>query len=44
MTPSKAIDPAVHCHDPYASVITVLLMLGVMAFYIRQMFRIGEVD
>jgi N,N'-diacetylchitobiose transport system permease protein len=26
------------------SVITVLLMLGVMAFYIRQMFRIGEVD
>ena len=26
------------------SVITVLLMLGVMAFYIRQMFRIGEVE
>jgi N,N'-diacetylchitobiose transport system permease protein len=26
------------------SVITVLLMLGVMALYIRQMFRIGEVD
>jgi N,N'-diacetylchitobiose transport system permease protein len=26
------------------SVITVLLMLGVMAFYIRQMFKIGEVD
>jgi N,N'-diacetylchitobiose transport system permease protein len=26
------------------AVVTVLLMLGVMAFYIRQMFRIGEVD
>jgi N,N'-diacetylchitobiose transport system permease protein len=26
------------------SVVTVLLMLGVMAFYIRQMFKIGEVD
>jgi N,N'-diacetylchitobiose transport system permease protein len=26
------------------SVITVILMLGVMAFYIRQMFKIGEVD
>jgi N,N'-diacetylchitobiose transport system permease protein len=26
------------------SVITVFLMLGVMAFYIRQMFKIGEVD
>jgi N,N'-diacetylchitobiose transport system permease protein len=26
------------------SVITVVLMLGVMAFYIRQMFKIGEVD
>jgi N,N'-diacetylchitobiose transport system permease protein len=26
------------------SVITVILMLGVMAFYIRQMFQIGEVD
>jgi N,N'-diacetylchitobiose transport system permease protein len=26
------------------SVITVLLMLGVMAFYVRQMFKIGEVD
>jgi N,N'-diacetylchitobiose transport system permease protein len=26
------------------SVITVLLMLGVMAFYIRQMFKIGEVE
>jgi len=26
------------------AVITVLLMLGVMAFYIRQMFKIGEVD
>jgi len=26
------------------SVITVLLMLGVMAFYIRQMFKIGDVD
>ncbi|MEV6350822.1 sugar ABC transporter permease [Actinoplanes sp. NPDC051851] len=26
------------------SVITVLLMLGVMVFYIRQMFKIGEVD
>jgi N,N'-diacetylchitobiose transport system permease protein len=26
------------------SIITVLLMLGVMAFYIRQMFRIGEAD
>jgi N,N'-diacetylchitobiose transport system permease protein len=26
------------------SIITVLLMLGVMAFYIRQMFRIGETD
>jgi len=25
-------------------VITVLLMLGVMAFYVRQMFKIGEVD
>ncbi|GAA4704286.1 carbohydrate ABC transporter permease [Phytohabitans rumicis] len=26
------------------SVITVLLMLGVMAFYVRQMFMIGDVD
>lgn len=26
------------------AVLTVLLMLGVMAFYIRQMFKIGEVD
>ncbi|MEV4343148.1 sugar ABC transporter permease [Actinoplanes sp. NPDC049596] len=26
------------------AVITVLLMLGVMVFYIRQMFRIGEVE
>jgi N,N'-diacetylchitobiose transport system permease protein len=26
------------------SVITVLLMFGVMAFYVRQMFKIGEVD
>jgi N,N'-diacetylchitobiose transport system permease protein len=26
------------------SIITVLLMLGVMAFYIRQMFRIGDAD
>jgi N,N'-diacetylchitobiose transport system permease protein len=26
------------------SVITVVLMLGVMAFYIRQMFKIGDVD
>ncbi|MGX6606400.1 carbohydrate ABC transporter permease [Micromonosporaceae bacterium Da 78-11] len=26
------------------AVITVLLMFGVMAFYIRQMFKIGEVD
>ncbi|MGK5684368.1 carbohydrate ABC transporter permease [Actinoplanes sp. URMC 104] len=26
------------------AVITVLLMLGVMIFYIRQMFKIGEVD
>lgn len=26
------------------SIITVLLMLGVMAFYIRQMFKIGDMD
>jgi N,N'-diacetylchitobiose transport system permease protein len=26
------------------SIITVLLLLGVMAFYLRQMFKIGEVD
>ena len=26
------------------SIITVLLMLGVMAFYIRQMFKIGDAD
>ncbi|BCB88052.1 carbohydrate ABC transporter permease [Phytohabitans suffuscus] len=26
------------------SVVTVLLMLGVMAFYVRQMFQIGDVD
>jgi N,N'-diacetylchitobiose transport system permease protein len=26
------------------SIITVVLMLGVMAFYIRQMFKIGDVD
>jgi N,N'-diacetylchitobiose transport system permease protein len=26
------------------SVITVILMLGVMTFYVRQMFKIGEVD
>jgi N,N'-diacetylchitobiose transport system permease protein len=26
------------------AVVTVLMLLGVMAFYMRQMFRIGEVD
>ncbi len=26
------------------SIITVLLMLGVMAFYVRQMFRVGEAE
>lgn len=26
------------------SIITILLMLGVMAFYVRQMFRVGEAD
>ncbi len=26
------------------SIITVLLLLGVMAFYVRQMFKIGEAD
>ncbi len=26
------------------SIITVLLMLGVMAFYVRQMFKIGDAD
>jgi N,N'-diacetylchitobiose transport system permease protein len=26
------------------SIVTVLLMLGVMAFYIRQMFRLGDAD
>jgi N,N'-diacetylchitobiose transport system permease protein len=26
------------------SIITVLLMIGVMAFYIRQMFKIGDAD
>ena len=26
------------------SIITVLLILGVMAFYVRQMFKIGEAD
>jgi len=26
------------------SIITVLLMLGVMTFYVRQMFRVGEAD
>jgi N,N'-diacetylchitobiose transport system permease protein len=26
------------------SILTVLLMLGVMAFYVRQMFRVGEAD
>jgi hypothetical protein len=25
-------------------VITVLLLFGVMAYYIRQMFKIGDVD
>jgi N,N'-diacetylchitobiose transport system permease protein len=27
-----------------AAVVTVLMLLGVMAFYMRQMFKIGEVD
>ena len=26
------------------SIITVLLMIGVMIFYVRQMFKIGEAD
>jgi len=26
------------------ALVTVLLMLGVMAFYIRQMFKIGDAD
>jgi N,N'-diacetylchitobiose transport system permease protein len=26
------------------SIITVLLILGVMAFYVRQLFKIGEAD
>ena len=27
-----------------SAIISVLLMLGVMVFYMRQMFKIGDVD
>ncbi|BBH67183.1 sugar ABC transporter permease [Actinoplanes sp. OR16] len=41
---TQAFGQSRYSYGSAISVITVLLMLGVMAFYIRQMFKIGEVD
>ena len=37
---ASALNPAFRI----APVTAVILMLGVMAFYVRQMFQIGDVD
>lgn len=39
---SQAFQNSKYGFGAVVSIITVLLMLGVMAFYIRQMFRIGD--
>jgi len=41
---TQAFGQSRYSYGSAIAVITVLLMLGVMAFYIRQMFKIGEVD
>ncbi|GGN05275.1 N,N'-diacetylchitobiose transport system permease protein [Actinoplanes campanulatus] len=41
---TQAFGRSIYSYGSAISVITVLLMLGVMVFYIRQMFKIGEVD
>jgi N,N'-diacetylchitobiose transport system permease protein len=41
---SQAFGQAKYSPGSAISVITVLLLLGVMVLYIRQMFKIGEVD
>ncbi|GLY07441.1 MULTISPECIES: sugar ABC transporter permease [Actinoplanes] len=41
---TQAFGQSRYSYGSAISVITVLLMLGVMVFYIRQMFKIGEVD
>ncbi|HWS36276.1 MAG TPA: sugar ABC transporter permease [Actinoplanes sp.] len=41
---TQAFGRSLYSYGSAISVITVLLMLGVMVFYIRQMFKIGEVD
>ncbi|WP_433829674.1 carbohydrate ABC transporter permease [Actinoplanes sp. CA-015351] len=41
---TQAFGQSRYSYGSAISVITVLIMLGVMVFYIRQMFKIGEVD
>ncbi|GIF07299.1 carbohydrate ABC transporter permease [Actinoplanes siamensis] len=41
---TQAFGQSKYSYGSAIAVITVLLMLGVMVFYIRQMFKIGEVD
>ncbi|HLT10619.1 MAG TPA: sugar ABC transporter permease [Micromonosporaceae bacterium] len=41
---SQAFQNSKYGFGAVVSIITVVLMLGVMAFYIRQMFRIGDSD
>jgi N,N'-diacetylchitobiose transport system permease protein len=41
---SQAFGQGKYGYGAAVSIITVILMLGVMAFYIRQMFRIGDAD
>lgn len=41
---SQAFQNGKYGYGSAISIITVLLMLGVMAFYIRQMFKIGEAE
>jgi N,N'-diacetylchitobiose transport system permease protein len=41
---AQAFGQAKYGYGSAIAIITVLLMLGVMAFYIRQMFKIGDAD
>ena len=41
---SQAFQNSKYGFGSVVSIITVILMLGVMAFYIRQMFKIGDAD
>jgi N,N'-diacetylchitobiose transport system permease protein len=41
---SQAFQNGKYGYGAVVSIVTVLLILGVMAFYIRQMFRIGDAD